>query len=102
MRSQLLRRLPTMLDAAIEAYQRIASAPPSDDPKMFSATQTGAKAALAHIEQIIDLAETALKQEDAKAGPETDQIESLLGSAREALSQDRREGTSTDRCDGDD
>lgn len=89
MRSRLLQKLPAMLDAAIEAYQRIATCPPSDDPKLFAASQTGAKAALAHIEQIIDFAETALKQEDAQAGTDSERIETLLGTARKALEADR-------------
>lgn len=91
MRSQLLQKLPTMLDAAIEAYQRIAETPPSDDPKLFAASQTAAKAALAHIEQIMDLAESALKKEDAQTGPGSGEIESLLKSARLAVAQDRRD-----------
>lgn len=88
MRDRLVQKLPAMLDAAIAAYQQIAAAPHGDDPKNFTAAQTGAKAALAHIDQIIKLAEAALDREERTehARPlETDQVQALIGLARKAL-----------------
>ena len=88
MRNKLARKLPAMLDAAIVAYQQIASSADGTDPKNFAAAHTGAKAALAHIEQIIKLAEAAIERESASTGtlPSQDRIEALIRTARGALS----------------
>ena len=88
LRTKLARKLPAMLDAAIAAYQQIASSADGTDPKNFAAAHTGAKAALAHIEQIIKLAEAAIEREATSAGamPSQDRIEELIRTARGALS----------------
>lgn len=91
LRNRLVRKLPAMLDAAIAAYQQIALTAPSDDPKSFAAAHTGAKAALAHIEQIIRIAESAIAQDtqaSTSGGGSSDQIEALLNAARSALGND--------------
>ncbi|MEQ8444194.1 MAG: hypothetical protein RIM72_09020 [Alphaproteobacteria bacterium] len=88
LRKELIRRLPEMLDAAIAAYQRIALTGQSDDPKSFVATHTGAKAALAHIEQIIKLAETALEKEQVADQGKKGEVEAYLSAARLALAAD--------------
>lgn len=92
MRERLLEKLPDMLDAAIAAYQRIAETGETDDPKSFAAAQTGAKAALAHIDQIIKLAEATLEKEEGEKGVENDQVQALIQSARIAMASDRVEG----------
>ncbi|NMM45217.1 hypothetical protein HH303_12055 [Rhodospirillaceae bacterium KN72] len=87
LRDKLARKLPAMLDAAIAAYQQIASSADGADPKTFAAAHTGAKAALAHIEQIIKLAEAAIEREATSPGtlPSQDRIEALIRTARGAL-----------------
>jgi hypothetical protein len=107
MRARLIRKLPEMLDAAIDAYHHIALTPQPEDPKSFAASQTGAKAALAHIEQIIKLAESALREE-LQAGPqaESERIEALISAARSALGgeptndPDSRDGGGSGEADG--
>lgn len=94
-RARLIRKLPEMLDAAIDAYHHIALTPQPEDPKSFAASQTGAKAALAHIEQIIKLAESTLREE-LQAGPkaESERIEALISAARSALGASEAETVS--------
>jgi len=92
MRKQLIDRLPDMLDAAIAAYQRIALSSHSNDPKSFVATHSGAKAALAHIEQVIKLAESALDEESDGAHAKKGEVEAYLVAARQALVCDPSEG----------
>ncbi|MDF1749946.1 MAG: hypothetical protein P1V34_13825 [Alphaproteobacteria bacterium] len=90
MRQRLMKKLPDMLDAAIAAYQQIALNGPSEDPKSFAAAHTGAKAALAHIEQIIKLAEAAAAQDEAHQN-DAEGFSTLITAARSALEQDEEE-----------
>ncbi|MEQ8601684.1 MAG: hypothetical protein RIB45_00095 [Marivibrio sp.] len=87
LRARLAERLPEMLDAAIAAYGRIADQAGGEDPKGFAATQTGAKAALAHIEQLIALAETVLRAAPAAETPRAADSERLVAEARAALKE---------------
>lgn len=96
LRGHLVRKLPDMLDAAIAAYQKIATTAPSDDPKSFAAAHSGAKAALAHIEQIIKLAETAIAEEEKATPAQKGTLEALLGLARKAVG-DEEPGAVPDR-----
>lgn len=91
LRDRLAERLPEMLDAAITAYQRIAAPVGGDDdskgfdPKSFAASQTGAKAALAHIEQLIVLAEAIIRDPPAGHAGDTALAAHLVAQAKVAL-----------------
>ncbi|MBP5856269.1 hypothetical protein KAJ83_04565 [Marivibrio halodurans] len=90
LRDRLAERLPEMLDAAITAYQRIAAPvggddPKGFDPKSFAASQTGAKAALAHIEQLIVLAEAIIRDPPAGHAGDTALAAQLVAQAKVAL-----------------
>jgi hypothetical protein len=88
LRERLAERLPDMLDAAIQAYQRIAQQAGGEDPKSFAATQTGAKAALAHIEQLIVLAEGIIRESPTGQSHEAAAAERMVAEAKAALSSD--------------
>jgi hypothetical protein len=95
MRKRLMKKLPAMLDAAIAAYQQIALNGPAEDPKSFAAAHTGAKAALAHIEQIIKLAEAAATQDEAQE-KDVDGVATLISAARTALAHDEEDDDGSD------
>jgi len=97
LRARLAERLPEMLDAAIAAYARIAEQTGGEDAKSFAAAQTGAKAALAHIEQLIVLAETVLRAAPADESPRAAEAERLVEEARAALGERASSNASQDR-----
>jgi hypothetical protein len=84
-RAQCARELPGRIDDAFAAYRRYISEPPPGDPKLFSAYQTGAKAALAHIDALTKLARWADAPEPGVERPARDDGESLLAAARAAV-----------------
>ena len=97
MRQRLAVRLPYMLDAAIAAYHRIAAQTEGTDAKTFAAAQTGAKAALGHIEQLIALAEAVCPSEapeENTGGTGPDDLERLVATARAALAESEAGGQS--------
>lgn len=83
LQQQLNRKLPAMLSAALEAYERIV-ADPSDDPKQFASQQTAAKAALSHIEMVLKMVQTVGSHAQENRDAESD-IDALVSAAREAL-----------------
>lgn len=87
LRARLAERLPDMLDAAIAAYARIAEQAGGEDPKILAATQTAAKAALSHIEQLITLAEAVIRDAPGGHDPRTAEAERLVAEARAALGE---------------
>lgn len=95
LRERLAERLPEMLDAAITAYQRIADPGGADDPKSFAASQTGAKAALAHIEQLIVLAEAIIRDLPSGHAGDTAAAEQLVAQAKAALGSDAEPDSET-------
>ncbi|MCR9221984.1 MAG: hypothetical protein NXI21_17310 [Alphaproteobacteria bacterium] len=96
LRDRLAARLPDMLDAAISAYQRIATHDGGEDPKRFAAAQSGAKAALAHIEQLIALAEVVIRDAPASRAEEAAAAERLVAEARAALASGPEEDAEDD------
>jgi hypothetical protein len=84
-RAQCARELPGRIDDAFTAYRRYIAEPPPGDPKLFSAYQTGAKAALAHIDALTKLARWAEAPEPGVEQPVRDDGESLLAAARAAV-----------------
>lgn len=78
-----------MLDAAIAAYQRIALMEHNmEDPKATAAAHSGAKAILAHIDQIIKLAEVSISgtgDGDRASGD----LDAILAASRNALSGEK-------------
>ncbi|MBL4720125.1 MAG: hypothetical protein JKY20_03195 [Alphaproteobacteria bacterium] len=86
-REQCAQDLPGRIDDAFATYRRYIAEPPPGDPKLFSAYQAGAKAALAHIDALTKLARWAETPEaDIGAGGRGgDDGESLLAAARAAV-----------------
>lgn len=85
-RDQCARELPKHIDDAFAAYRRYISESPPADPKLFSAYQGGAKAALAHIEALTKLARWAEPTGGGRGDNQTDGVGSLLEAARDAVS----------------
>ncbi|MBT5109400.1 MAG: hypothetical protein HOM25_12020 [Rhodospirillaceae bacterium] len=85
-REQCARELPKRIDDAFATYRRYIAEPPPGDPKLFSAYQAGAKAALAHIEALTKLARWAEPINNDVDDDRTDRVDSLLEAARDAVS----------------
>jgi hypothetical protein len=82
LRQRLAGLLPARIEAAVAAYERFAGAEPPEDAKGFAAWHAAAKAALAHVEQLVKLARWA------EGTPEADGdggVGRLLAEARAAL-----------------
>ena len=91
LRRSLAARMPAMLDGAIGAYDRIATDFDTADPKAISSMHSAAKATLAHIEQVIRVAEWVLNMPEADRPMDGGDAESLLMLARKSL-EDGRSG----------
>jgi len=89
LRRNLAARIPVMLDLAVSAYERIASDVDTTDPKAISSMHSAAKAALAHIEQVIKVAEWVLDVPEAETTRDTGDAEALLQFARRSLKSSR-------------
>ena len=88
-REQCAQELPKRIEDAFAMYRRYISEPPPDDPKLFSAYQTGAKAALAHIEALTKLARWAEPVGGSVNDDVSGDVGSLLDAARDAVSSPR-------------
>jgi hypothetical protein len=100
MRRQLAAYLPGCIAAAMSGYESFAQTPPPDDAKGFAGWHAAAKAALAHVDQLVKLARWA---EGAAAGESAeDGIAGLLSRARAALAGlDEDEDEDEDEVDDD-
>lgn len=90
--------LAEVLHAALDRYRDFAATTPPEDAKGFAAHQSAAKAALAHLDALIGLAEWAVKTAvpEETEGPDTD-VADLIAQARRGLaglhpSNDDKEG----------
>ncbi|MGE5503269.1 MAG: hypothetical protein ACM31L_02490 [Actinomycetota bacterium] len=83
LRQRLKGLLPVRIDAAVAGYERFAGAEPPEDAKGFTAWHAAAKAALAHVEQLVKLARWAEGSGDADA--QAGGVDRLLAEARAAL-----------------
>jgi hypothetical protein len=85
-RCELVANVPALLSKATAEYRRFNEVSPSDDPKAFTAHQTGCRAALAHIQLLIRLADWAVSRDRTTDIQEEDNdIEDLLNEAEAAL-----------------
>ncbi|WP_420548994.1 hypothetical protein [Curvivirga sp.] len=84
---RLADRLPEMLSLALEAYDLITSQPIPEDPRVFTAQQGGAKAALTHMEVLLKLAQSTMIQSDVegKKRESDNELSSLLKRAKKAV-----------------
>ncbi|MBF0326554.1 MAG: hypothetical protein HQL42_15990 [Alphaproteobacteria bacterium] len=83
LRAELAASLPARISAALESYHRFTADEPPADAKGFAAWQAAAKAALAHVEQLVKLARWAENGNE----PDTPDsgLDALLAEARDAL-----------------
>lgn len=83
LRDELAASLPARIRAQLDTYHRFTADEPPADAKGFAAWQAAAKAALAHVEQLVKLARWAEKGDE----PDTPDsgLDRLLAEARDAL-----------------
>jgi len=85
-RDRLRASLPETLYRALDAYDAFAARPIPEDAKEFAAWQSGCKAVLAHVEQLLKLAaRVGLELSDPQEN-EQDPLAGLLARARLAVS----------------
>jgi hypothetical protein len=89
LRRELRQGLPALIRHAMAAYRRFSGGPPPHDAKSFLAYQAACRAAVAHIQLLIKLADFVHGEgADDDAGQELDR---LLVAAREALGENDAE-----------
>lgn len=85
---RLAKKIPKMLTSALKAYDQIVKQPAAEDPKAFTAQQSGAKAALSHIDALLKLAQSTMEGGDAiKVSEGENQLDDLMVRARNATAK---------------
>ncbi len=83
-RRKVAEKLPSMLSAALEAYDRILSTPMPEEPKAQGAQLAAAKTALSHLENLLNLAD-GLPDDDGDDDGNDTALDGLISAAREAV-----------------
>lgn len=87
-RGELAAVLPPLITAAADSYRGFAAAAAPDDAKGFAAHHAACKAALAHMELLIKLAQWAEDDTTDQPPPgDVDTVERLLATARSAIAE---------------
>jgi hypothetical protein len=88
LRSDILHRLPHLIDKAVKGYVGLASLPAPEDPKQYAAFQANCRAALAHLHLLLKLADWARTAAPEPAVSSKDRsIDELIRQAELALAE---------------
>lgn len=92
LRSDILHRMPRLIDKAVKGYVGLASLPAPEDPKQYAAFQANCRAALTHLHLLLKLADWARTAErtaegDAAAPAKEAAIDELIRQAELALAE---------------
>lgn len=88
LRRELRASLPASLREALAAYRRFADGPAPAYAKAFTAYQQGCRAALAHVQLLLNLAALTADTPAAAPAPEDDDLHELIAAARAAVGDD--------------
>jgi hypothetical protein len=91
LKSEVRAHLPSALREALAAYRRFSEGTAPENAKAFTAYQQACRAALAHVQVLLNLAALAAPATMADADDSDDDLLRLIEAAKAAVSDDRDE-----------
>lgn len=88
LRRELATHLPSALREALAAYRRFSEGPAPANAKAFTAYQHACRAALAHVQVLVNLAAMATEASIDQALGDDAELQTLIEAARTALGDD--------------
>lgn len=91
LKGEVRAHLPSALREALAAYRRFSEGIPPENAKAFTAYQQACRAALAHVQVLLNLAALAAPETAADADDTDDDLHRLIEAAKAAVGDDRDE-----------